>query len=222
MRLSRAAKPRSWLRLLGRALWSLALLVLLGVMGVVGVNWWMVESTTARVYTRVEDVPARMVGLVLGAGPGSLYLENRLDAAAQLYKAGKVRRLIVSGAGDPVDPTGSETGLMRLGLINRGVPAAAVSKDDYGWRTLDSVARAKKVFGLDAVVIVSQGFHLPRALFLARHWDLDAVGYAAADPASDIYNNSVREWLARVLAVSDVISGRQPRFTGPPVPARTP
>jgi vancomycin permeability regulator SanA len=155
---------------------------------------------------------------VLGAGPGSLYFEDRLDAAADLYKAGKVRHLLVSGAGDG-EPGFTETDLMRTGLIQRHVPAAAITCDEAGVRTLDSMARARLVFGLDSVVIVSQSFHLPRAIFLAHHWGLDAVGYAADDPGGDFMDTKGREWLARVLAVADTtITHRQPRTLGAPQP----
>ena len=169
----------------------------------------------------MADVPARPVALVLGAGPGSLYFEDRLDAAAALYRAGKITHLLVSGAGDG-DPGFTETDLMKKGLVERGVPASAVTCDYAGWRTLDSMARARLVFGLDSVVIVSQRFHLSRSLFLARHWGLDAVGFAADDPGGDFFSTKGREWLARGLAVYDTLFNRQPRTVGLPQPMDIP
>jgi len=154
------------------------------------------------------------VGVVLGTTPGTVEMADRLDAAAELYAAGKVQRLLVSGGGEP---TVDEADAMRAGLIKRGVPAAAILRDHAGYRTLDSMARAREVFGENGVVVVSQGFHLTRAVFLGRHWGLDVVGYAAADPDAFISHDHVREWLARVLAVLDVeVLNRQPRVSGPP------
>jgi SanA protein len=167
----------------------------------------------------VADVPSAPVALVLGAGPGSLYFDYRLDAAAALYKAGKVRHLLVSGDGASLDPLGSETALMVEGLRHRGIPAAAITRDDAGLRTLDSMARARKIFGLKSVVVVSQEFHLPRALYLARAWGLDAVGCIATDPGGDFYHTYFREWFARVEAVADAeLLDTQPQKLGAPTP----
>lgn len=187
------------------------------VAGTALLNAWMVAAESGRVFERLADVPARPVGLVLGTTPGSVEMADRLDAAAALYQAGKVQRLLVSGGGEP---TVDEADAMRAGLIKRGVPAAAILRDHAGFRTLDSMARAREVFGENGVVVVSQGFHLTRAVFLGRHWGLDAVGYAAADPGGFISRDHAREWLARVLAVLDVeVLKRQPRVSGPPEPA---
>jgi SanA protein len=219
MSLQRADRPRPLRRLLWRGLLALGALGLLGLLLVVFLNGWMVRAANGQIYSRAADVPATPVALVLGAGPGSLYFDYRLDAAAALYKAGKVRHLLVSGDGASLDPLGSETALMWEGLRRRGIPAAAITRDDAGLRTLDSMARAKIIFRLKSVVIVSQEFHLPRALYLARAWGLDAVGYAADDPGGDFYDSSFREWLARVKAVADVeILGTPPKKLGPPTP----
>ena len=190
-------------------------------LGTVLLNAWMIEAESGRVFERLADVPARPAGVVLGTEPGTVEMADRLDAAAQLYQAGKVQRLIVSGGSEP--PSYNEARDMRAGLIKRGVPDAAIVQDPMGYRTLDSMARAREVFGQSGVVVVSQGFHLPRAVFLGRNWGLDAVGFAAADPDGFISRNHAREWLARVLAVLDVkVLNRQPRVGGPPEPVSLP
>jgi SanA protein len=164
-------------------------------------------------------VPSAPVALVLGCGPGTPYFEYRLDAAAELYRAGKVRHILVSGEGQAVDPQGSESALMRQGLLTRGIPAAAITRDDYGFRTLDSVARARRIYQLKSVIIVSQRYHLPRALYLAQEWDLGAVGFAAADYGGDFYDSHCREWLARVKALLDVlVLHTDPQTLGPTTP----
>jgi vancomycin permeability regulator SanA len=191
------------------------------VIGTAGVNVWMVQAAAGRIFNQVGEVPARSTGLVLGTETGSMEMEDRLDAAAELYKAGKVTKLLATGGSDGQGY--DEARDMTAGLIQRGVPAAAITGDPMGYRTLDSMARARKVFGIGGVVIVSQQFHLPRAVFLAQHWGLDAVGYAAADPDRTISHSHVREWLARVLAVLDVwVLNRQPRVSGPPAPTAAP
>ncbi|HTB62032.1 MAG TPA: ElyC/SanA/YdcF family protein [Opitutales bacterium] len=212
-------KARPFKRLIRRGLFVLVTLVVLGFLTVFGLNWWLISSATGKIYTRVTDVSAAPVALVLGAGPGSLFFNYRLDAAAELYKAGKVSHLLVSGNGAALDPMGSETALMQQGLLHRGVPASAITRDDFGFRTLDSMARAHSVFRLKSIIIVSQEFHLPRALYLAHAWGLDAVGFAATSADVDFYDSHFREWFARVKAVADEeVLNTQPQKLGPSTP----
>ena len=139
----------------------------------------------------ITDDPARLpdveVALVLGAAPigpeggPNRYLVYRLDAAAALWRAGKVKRLIVSG--DKRPPNYDEPAAMAAGLIERGVPAEAIVRDELGVRTLASVQRAETAFGQKRLIIVSQRFHLSRAIFLGRERDIEAWGYEARDVA---------------------------------------
>jgi SanA protein len=131
-------------------------------------------------FSEVAKVPAVDVALVLGTAPigpeggPNRYFVYRLDAAAALWKAGKAKYFIVSGSGE--EPT-----VMRAGLIERGVPAEAIYRDPAGYRTWDSVLRARDVYGQKRMVIVSQPFHLDRALFLARRAGIEAWGLEARD-----------------------------------------
>ena len=137
----------------------------------------------------ITDDPARLpdvdFALVLGAAPigpeggPNRYLVYRLDAAAALWQAGKVKRLIVSG--DKRPPDYDEPAAMEAGLIRRGVPASAIVRDELGVRTLASVQRAESEFGQKRMIIVSQRFHLSRAIFLAREHDIEAWGFEARD-----------------------------------------
>jgi len=139
----------------------------------------------------ISDDPARLpdveVALVLGAAPigpeggPNRYLVYRLDAAAALWRAGKVKRLIVSG--DKRPPDYDEPAAMEAGLIERGVPAEAIVRDELGVRTMASVQRAETAFGQKRLIIVSQRFHLSRAIFLARERDIEAWGFEARDVA---------------------------------------
>ena len=219
MPLQLVARKTPWPRYFlfaGLGLFALATMVALFV-GIL--NEWMVRAESASIYAQADAIPATPVGLVLGAGPDSEYFKFRLDAAAQLYHAGKVQHFLVSGEGQAVDPHGSETALMRQGLIERGIPAAAITRDDFGFRTLDSMARARRIFQLKSVIIITQSYHLPRALYLAQQWNLAAVGFAATDPGDDFYHTYVREWFARVKALLDVlVLHTEPQTLGPTTP----
>lgn len=138
------------------------------------------RSSAARIVADPAALPQLEAGLVLGAAPigpeggPNRYFEYRLDAAAALWRAGRVRFLILSGS--PGEPAA-----MRAGLIARGVPADALRLDDGGERTRDSILQARRAFASDRLIVVSQRFHLARALFLARAEGLDAWGLEARD-----------------------------------------
>lgn len=175
-----------------------------------------------RIYDRasIDELPQRRVAVVLGCslfvqdGRYNLYFTRRVEAAAELYKAGKVDTIIVSGDNhikgydEPTD--------MKVALVAAGIPADRIVCDYAGFRTLDSVVRAKKVFGLDTFVIVSQPAHLKRAVFLARALGCDALGYAAED-VNGRYSikTTLREQLAKIAAVFDALIRRSPKFLGP-------
>ena len=156
--------------------------------------------------------------LVLGAGvrddgTPSDVLRDRLDESLALYRAGRVRRLIVSG--DHHTVTYDEPNAMRAYLEANGVPAEAIVMDHAGFDTYSSMWRAKNVFGVSRVVVVTQQFHLARAVWLARSLGMEAEG-SAAD--RHLYRGiawlQVREVASRTKAYVDVKVGRTPRFAG--------
>jgi SanA protein len=216
------ARPKRlrWLRrLIG---WFLALAVLATV-GFIACDWWVSASTSARVRHQLSAVPAAPVALLLGTSPrvagqpNPFYLA-RIEAARELFAAGKVRGILVSGDNRHTDY--NEPMFMRADLIRAGVPAEFITLDFAGFRTLDSVVRAKAVFQQSRVIIVSQRFHAERALFVAQHIGLDADAYAAADPGwSWQFRVRLREVFARAVACADVgLLRRQPHFLGPAEP----
>jgi SanA protein len=165
------------------------------------------------------QLPAVDVALVLGAAPigpeggPNRYFERRLDAAAALWRSGKAKYLLVSGDRRP--PDYDEPTAMRAGLIARGVPADRIYRDFAGVRTLDSVLRAEQVFGQKRLIIVSQPFHLARALFLAREEGIDAWGLAARDvdrPYSIF--TTLRRYPSALRAYYDVWFDTPPRHGG--------
>ena len=187
-------------------------------------NWWLIHSSATRIIADLDQLPANDVAIVLGTSRTiehgryrNPFFERRMDAAAQLYHAGKVRHLLLSGDNGRKDY--DEPAWMRDALLARGVPAAALTLDCAGFRTLDTMARARAVFGQTKVTVVTDDFHLPRALFLARVHGLDAVGFPSAHvPDAWSKTTRLREVGSRVKACLDVYVLRtQPKFYGPPV-----
>ncbi|MDP1909334.1 MAG: ElyC/SanA/YdcF family protein [Hyphomicrobium sp.] len=191
-----------------------------------GLLAWFAErrldrAAEAKSFSEVGKVPAVDVALVLGTAPigpeggPNRYFVYRLDAAAALYKAGKVKYFIVSGTRDG---SYDEPTAMRAGLVERGVPAEAIYRDFDGDRTLDSVARARLVYGQTRLIIVSQRFHLSRALFLARHEGMEAWGFEARDVDTpySIFTE-LRRYPSALRAYWDVWMNTSPGELGKPV-----
>lgn len=186
-------------------------------------NLWVVLSTNSRVFDSSGEIKSNTVGLVLGTSKKvapnqpNPHFEHRLAAAAELYREGKVRHLLVSG--DKDSRYYNEPRDMTAKLVSLEVPKESITPDYSGYRTLDSIVRAKKIYGLDKVTIISDGFHVSRALFVARKEGLDAVAFAS-QPVSLKYSLQarLREYLARVLVVLDLyLFDTQPNEMGSPV-----
>ena len=182
--------------------------------------YFIIEFSTAnRIYREVEDIPHNKVGLVLGtarhqAGGGiNPYYQSRIDATIALYKAGKISFVLVSGDNGSVYY--NEPNTIKKDLIAAGIPENRIYLDYAGFRTMDSMIRARIVFGLDSVTVISQEFHTERALFIASKKDLYAIGYSARDvEGSRGLKVHLREYFARVKVFLDLIFNTQPRFYG--------
>ncbi|MEE1738626.1 ElyC/SanA/YdcF family protein [Streptomyces sp. BE147] len=178
---------------------------------------WMHTTADARVRT-TADAPAREVAMVFGAGlwkgRPSPYLAHRLDAAAELYRTGKVKVVLVTGDNSRVEY--DEPDAMRTYLTERGVPDARIVSDFAGFDTWDSCVRAKKIFGVDRAVLVSQGFHIRRAIALCQSAGIDAYG-VGVDAKRDAtwYYGGAREILAAGKAALDATFRPDPHFLGP-------
>jgi SanA protein len=176
----------------------------------VACNLWVTGSTAHRIYSSVGEVPYREVGLLLGTskkvagGRENLHFTHRMRAAADLFAAGKIDHVLVSGdsAGDAYY---DEPGDMLEALVRLGVPAGAITRDGLGVRTLDSVIHAEESWGLRTFTVISDGFHVSRAVFIADQRGLDEVVAFAAAPVGleKSFKSRLREWLARVGAVLD-------------------
>ncbi len=185
--------------------------------------WWSnttIESDTETFNSfNINDIPKEKVGLVLGTGKTlangqpNLYFNYRIDAAAELYKAGKVQYFIVSG--DNSKKNYNEPEDMKLALMEKGVPENHIFEDFAGFRTLDSVVRAKDIFGQKELVIISQKFHNQRAVFLAQQNGMTAYGYNAKDVNKAMgFKTNLREKFARAKVYWDMFFGVEPKFGG--------
>jgi SanA protein len=201
----------------------LAALVVLGLAALIIPRLVTTLHSWSRIY-RVEDAPAERAAVVFGAGltrsgRPTRILRDRVDTAAQLYLAGRVEKLLMSGH---ESPTGhNEPEAMRQYAMGLGVPAEAIVLDNAGRRTYDTCYRAKAIFGLDSALLVTQGFHLPRALFICNAFGLKATGVEAANrrywPVTSFIWN-VREQFATLGALVDVFVSRPLPSLGEPQP----
>lgn len=213
---TRRPRPRRGWRLLLTAV--VVVITLIGAL--IGGSWlWVNRSSAGRVHT-VAQAGSAPVALVLGAGltpdrTPTPFLAARLDVAMQLYRAGKVRVLLVSGDNRTTDH--NEPDAMRTYLIDHGIPAAHVVADYAGRDTYDSCVRATRIFGVTHLLVVSQGYHVPRAVALCRAAGLEAEGVGDwSMEQSEVWGSGqTRELLANVKALGDVLSGRDPVLGDP-------
>lgn len=187
-----------------------------------GANAYILLNTSGEATDNVADVPHAQVAIVPGAlvkpnGEMSAMLADRVRQAEALWRAGKVDRILVSG--DHGTWVYDEPDTMRKALVADGVPGKAIFEDHAGFDTWATMVRARGIFGVHDAVVVTQGFHMPRALYLADAAGIDATGLTA-----DLHQwgyqgrkSEVREVLSRVKAIADTTLDT-PAFGGPPIP----
>lgn len=186
-------------------------------------DYWVVSSSSDKLFESTDDIPFNKVGLVLGTSKfvktengtyTNPYFQRRIEAAHELYKAGKVKYLLVSG--DNRTHHYNEPIKMKEDLVKMGVPEEKIIADYAGRRTLDSIIRANKIFGLDACTIISQKFHCQRAVYLANQKEMNVVAYNAqpVNYHKTYWRNRLRESLARVKAVLDITLGTKAQVMG--------
>ncbi|RDG35405.1 SanA/YdcF family protein [Streptomyces corynorhini] len=217
----RPGEPRLWRTRRGQR--RIAQAVMLACVLMLLPSTWLHAVADSRVRT-VEDVPAHDVAVVFGAGLLSgrptPYLAHRLDAAAELYRAGKVKVVLVTGDNSRVEY--DEPDAMRTYLVRRGVPDGQIVSDYAGFDTWDSCVRAKRIFGVGRAVLVTQGFHIRRAVALCRAAGVESYGVGVAEPHDATwYYGEVREIFASGKAAADAVVRRDPTFLGPAEPGVT-
>ncbi|MBT3817045.1 MAG: DUF218 domain-containing protein [Candidatus Magasanikbacteria bacterium] len=182
-------------------------------------NYFVEKKSEGKIFSEVEQVEVNDVGLLLGTakymydGRENLYYTYRIDAAVALFEAGKISYILVSG--DNGRKEYDEPSSMKEDLIARGVPEEKIYLDYAGFRTLDSVVRSKEIFGQEIITVISQEFHNKRAIYIAQSKGIEAIGFNAKDV--NIYylvNINIREKLARVKMIGDLMFGKDPKFLG--------
>jgi len=183
-------------------------------------NYWIINSTKAQLYSDVEKIPATDVALLLGAskktkrGNDNLFFKYRVEAAAKLYKAGKIKHIIVSG--DNHIKEYDEATDMCDALIIEGVPDSCITQDYAGFRTFDSMVRCLKVFKQKNITVISQKFHNQRAVFIGNYYKMNVVAFNAKDvPSQYSFKTKLREYVAKFKAVLDLyLLKKEPKFLG--------
>jgi len=206
-----------------KALWIAGLFVIMLGVVMICIDRHIANVARPFCYDSTASIPTNKVGLLLGTskftkrGTENQHYRNRIDAAVALFKAGKIEYILASG--DNSRRSYDEPTQMKADLVALGVPADHVVLDYAGFRTLDSVVRAQKIFGQQKITIISQRFHNERAIYLAHSQGIDAVGFDAPDAtAFHGFKTKLREKFARVAAFLDLhLWGRQPKFLGEPV-----
>ncbi|MBW1619418.1 SanA/YdcF family protein [Empedobacter falsenii] len=182
-------------------------------------NYKIENSTEEFVTDKLEILPKTKVAIVLGTAPNlvsgfqNYYFTYRIDAATKLYQSGKVTHFILSG--DHGRKNYNEPEAMKQALIKNGVPENVIYLDYAGFRTLDSMIRAKEIFGQNDFIVVSQEFHNQRAVYIARKNVINAYGYNAKDVNKHAgLKTNIREYFARTKVFIDSFFGIQPKFLG--------
>ena len=188
--------------------------------------WWnyhVSKSVEPLIYTDVAKLESRHVAVLLGTskyahkGRINLYYKYRLNATAKLYKTSKIDYVLVSGDNSTIHY--NEPTTMLNDLVDMGIPENRIVQDFAGFRTLDSMVRSKEVFGQQKVIVISQRFHVERALFLAKNKGIDAIGFCAKDVSKSYgFKTRIREYFARIKMFADLyILKKEPKFLGEPI-----
>ena len=202
-------------RLLLGASWLLTIMIVVCLALMLICNQIVVSNAEGKAYSEIDSIKYNMVGLLLGTTPQAritkvknYFFIYRLDAAEQLYRAGKIKQILISGDEHSLDGI-NEPECMRDSLVARGIPASAIVLDGKGYRTINSIVNANKVFGLKSFTIISQEFHNERAIYQAEHLGLDVENlqaYNAKMPKSRrAYITTIREYFARVKMFWDLL-----------------
>ncbi len=204
---------------------TLLIFILLGTLlacWFLGANWLIRDNAAGKVFDSTIECPKVKVALVLGTAPTNKYgnpnpyFSNRVRAAAELYWSGRVEFVLVSG--DNGRKNYDEPTSMKNALVDYGIPSSRIYLDHAGFRTLDSMERARKVFGQKEVVVVSQRFHNERAIYLGEHFGMTVYGYNAQDVIMNgNFKEKPREYIARMKVFWDIFFGVGSKYLGPPV-----
>ena len=183
-------------------------------------SYLIINSASGKyIYNDIDKLPHAQVAIIPGAailinGDLSPVLRDRVDMAIEIYKTGIVGKVLVTGDNSSLDH--NEVIPMKKYLVKNGVPEQDIFTDHAGFDTYSSMYRARDIFKVDSMIVVSQAFHLPRAVYIARHLGVTTYGMEA-DRGHYLLRNDVREIFGNVKALSDLIFKRQPKYLGEPI-----
>lgn len=211
-----------------RLLMSLGALLLLATLLFIGGNFWVLATTAAYIERQPQQCRPAEVGIVFGTshwtrgGGRNPHFHARMRVAAALIKQSQVEHLLLSG--DNRTQAYNEPRAMWRALYRRGVPPEQLTMDFAGFSTYDTLARARDVFQLEKALLITQSWHLPRAVYIGRALDMDVTGCVADDSTVAVgWRLKLREWAARVGTLGDLyVWGREPYFLGTPEPIELP
>ncbi|KJY84880.1 SanA [Vibrio galatheae] len=216
-------RTRTWLKLLLRMLTWLPIAIIFLAITLFAIDRWVSYQAQDQLFTQADEIESFDVAVVLGTSKylGKVlneYYTNRIDAAIDLYQQGKVEYFLLSG--DNAHRSYNEPWTMKRDLLKAEVPEENIFLDYAGFRTLDSVVRAKEIFDTNHFLIISQKFHCERAIFIANSHDIDAKCFAVAGPSNHSgFKVRMREVFARAKAMLDIyIIDAKPKFLGPKEP----
>ncbi|MFC3561400.1 SanA/YdcF family protein [Pedobacter jamesrossensis] len=190
---------------------------LFGLAVIFSTNLRVKSLTEKSIYNNVEDVPKTNIAIIFGAGINgdkpSKYLKDRLDAGIKLYKANKVQKLLLSG--DNGDDEHDELTVMKVYCYQNGVDTSKIYLDYAGFDSYSTMYRAKEIFKVDTAILVSQKYHLNRAVYIGNNLGIKSFGYVANNGSYQGYKYvGFREYLAITKSVFDVLRKRKPHFLG--------
>lgn len=196
--------------------------IILIIIIIASINIYVNSKSKRYIYTRIEEVPECYTAIVLGAlvsntGYPSKFLKDRMDVAIELYTGKKIKRFLLSG--DHGRKNYDEVNSMKNYLLEKGINTEDIFLDHAGFDTYSTIVRAKEVFGVERAIIVTQEFHLSRAVYIARSKGIEAYGIKA--DRQDYYSLvrlKIRETIAKVKAFSEVMINKKPRFLGNKIP----
>ncbi len=182
-------------------------------------NYLVKSDAENLTFDKIENVPDNQIGLLLGTskllsnGYSNYYFKYRIDATVELFKNNKIKYLIISG--DNSREEYDEPTDMKNELIKQGIDSTKIYLDYAGFRTFDSVVRAKEIFGQNSLLIISQKFHNERAIYIAHKLKMKAIGFNAKNVSKYFgIKTVIREYFARVKVIIDFIIGVNPKFLG--------
>ncbi len=203
-------------------IWIFFIIIVLVFVSLWAANNKIDKSTDGFVYKDLNSIPKNKVGLLLGTskylinGKENGYFKNRIQATIELYNAGKIDDIVISG--DNSKSNYNEPLDMKNELIKYGIPEGKIYLDYAGFRTYDSMVRMNKVFGQSSFTVISQEFHNRRAIYIAKRINLNVIGYNAKDvTAYNGFKTKLREKFARVKVFLDLAVNKNPKFLGDPI-----